>query len=192
MRPPAAEPSAAMEPGKGPLETPTVQVLPWLWRAFDERVLINLATAVMLLAMGVMFYEAANRSLTWRSNWWAEEAVRFLVVWAVLLALGPATRRHHFIRMDLLVLMAGRRVRLALGWLNAVAGLGFSVVLLWTGIEAVQHLKRIRMMTDSNLDLPMWVIHLALPIGAALWGMQFVMSMLALWRGHDPNEKILT
>jgi len=178
-------------PGLGAEETPDIRILPWPWRIFDTHILANVATAMMMLALGIMFFEASGRSLTSRSHWWAEESVRFLVVWAVLLALSPATRQHHFIRMDLLVMIAGPRLRLALGWINAIAGLIFAITLTWTGILAVRHLMRIRMMTDSNLDLPMWLIHLALPIGAALWGVHFLISFYALWRGHDPNQTIL-
>jgi C4-dicarboxylate transporter DctQ subunit len=185
--------SAGMAPADPVLaEAREVRVLPRLWVLFEERLLLNIATGVMLLAMGIMFWEAVNRSLYSRSHWWAEESVRFLVVWAVLFSLGPATRRHHFIRMDLIVNAVGRRVRLALAWANALCGLVFALVLTWTGILAAQHLRRMRMMTDSNLDLPMWIIHLALPIGAALYALHFLLSALALLRGYDPNETIAT
>lgn len=171
---------------------PVVRVLPRPWVLLEDHVLVNVATAIMLGAMGVMFYEAVNRSLFSTSHWWAEELVRFMVVWSVLLALVPAARHHHFIRMDLLVQTFPRWLRLVLAGLNALCGLAFAAWLTHAGWLQVQHMQRIRMMTDSNLDLPMWQVLMVLPVGGALYALHFVGALYAILRGHDPSESIIS
>ena len=172
-------------------DAPEARLLPRLWVLFEERILLNVAALFMVGAMAVMVYEAVNRSLFSTSYWWAEELVRFSVLWGVLLGLGPAARHHHFIRMDLLVLSLPRRGKLALAALSALAGLGFALALAWTGVQEVQHMQRMRMMTDSNLDLPLWLVRLVLPIGGALYALHFLGALYAALRGHDPNETLI-
>ncbi|WP_162906649.1 TRAP transporter small permease [Algihabitans albus] len=174
------------------LTPPEVRVLPRVWVFFEENILLNLATAFMAGAMVVMFYEATSRSLLSESHWWAEELVRILVVWSVLLTLGTASRKHHFIRMDLLVRRLSSRWQRAAGFLNALVGLGFSTLLIVAGLREVQHLHFTGMLTDSNLYLPLWLVRLAMPVGGMLYALYFLGNLYALLRGHDPNQEIIT
>lgn len=174
------------------LEVETVKVLPRWWVFFEDHIVLNFATVLMCVAMCTMFYEAMSRSFLSVSHWWAEELVRFLVVWSVVMGLGVATRHHHFIRMDLLVSKFPPWVARASSWLNCLIGLIFSGILIYAGIIEVKHMAFIGMMTDSNLDLPMWFIRLATPIGGTLFALHFLGSMYALTRGHDPNSKIIS
>ncbi|WP_247890143.1 TRAP transporter small permease [Azospirillum brasilense] len=173
---PAAD--AAASPGRG---------LPGWWSFIEDRILLNVATILMMAAIGFMFYEASSRSLLSESHWWAEELVRFLVVWSVLLSLGVGTRHGHYIRMDLLLNMMPHRVRLAFAWLNSLIGLAFSVLLVIAGYQEVTHLQAIGMFTESNLDLPLWTVRLVLPLGGVLYGFAFVGNIILLLRGHDPD-----
>lgn len=189
---PDTPPLSDDEPGADTIELETVRLLPRWWVFFEERIILNLATILMCAAMGVMFYEAMSRSLFAESYWWAEELVRFLVVWSVLMGLGVATRHHHFIRMDLLLDMCPPWARLASSWVNCLIGFGFSGILIYAGTVEVQHMAYIGMMTDSNLDLPLWFVRMATPIGGTLFALHFIGSMYALTRGVDPNSKIVS
>ncbi|HYG91272.1 MAG TPA: TRAP transporter small permease [Azospirillum sp.] len=162
--------------------------LPAWWSFLEDHVILNVATVLMMGAIGFMFYEASSRSLLSESHWWAEELVRFLVVWSVLLAIGVGTRHGHFIRMDLLLNALPRRVRLALAWLNCLIGLFFSGLLVVAGIQEVSHLQAVGMFTESNLDLPLWLVRLVLPIGGALYGLAFLGNAILLWKGHEPDQ----
>lgn len=161
----------------------------WLiW--FEDHVLLNLAALCMAGSMGVMFIEASSRSLGYGSFWWAEEAVRFLVVWSVLLALGLATRRGHYIRMDLLLGRLPRFGRMAAAWVNCLAGLAFSLLLVVAGWKGVEQLDRVGMMTESNLDLPLSWVRVILPVGAGLYALYFAAVAVSLARGHEPEQPV--
>ena len=149
-------------------------------------VILNLAALLMTAAMGVMFYEASTRTLVGRSHWWAEEAVRFLVVWSVLMSIGIASRNGHFIRMDLLLHALPRRFTLISAVLSSVAGLIFSGFLVYAGYNHVAHLYKIGMMTQSSLDLPLWLVRLILPICGVFYFTYFAVCLAEALAGRDP------
>ncbi|MBB4265657.1 TRAP transporter small permease subunit [Roseospira visakhapatnamensis] len=157
-----------------------------LWTRVEAHGLLTVATVLMAVAMGVMVVEAVSRYGWGVSHWWAEELVRYLVVWSMLLSIGVASRRGHFIRMDLLITALPRRAQLALGWVTVVVGVAFCGVLLYASVIEVRHLYRIGMYTESNLDLPLWVVRLVLPVGAVLYGLYFIGCGARLARGEDP------
>lgn len=180
-----AAPAAAGDPPAAPPAG-----LPAWWSFFEDRIVLNLATVLMIGAIGVMFYEASGRSLLSTSHWWAEELVRFLVVWSVLLCFGVGTRHGHYIRMDLLLNALPAAVRRAFAWLNCLIGLFFCALLTVSGIQEVGHLRMVGMLTDSNLDLPLWGVRLILPLGGVLYGIAFLGNAVLLLRGGDPDQPV--
>jgi C4-dicarboxylate transporter DctQ subunit len=157
---------------------------------FESGPLLGIATAMMLGAMALMFYEAASRTLVGDSHWWAEESVRFLVVWSVMLAFGAATRQGNYIRMELLIDVAPRPVRRFGAWLNCLCGLAFSGMVSVAGVLSCLHLYRVGMMTESSLDLPLWLVRMALPIGALFYALYFVSVAVDLAKGREEVQPI--
>jgi hypothetical protein len=94
--------------------------------------------------------------------------------------------------MDLLIEVCPPWARKTSSWLNCLIGLAFSIILIYAGTVEVQHMAYIGMRTDSNLDLPLWFVRLAIPIGGTLFAMHFIGSIYALKCGIDPNSKIIT
>jgi len=157
----------------------------WWLKVVEDTILLNLATILMMAATALMFYEAVSRTVVSESHWWAEEAVRFLVVWSVMLAFGLSTRHGNYIRMDLFIDNAPRSVQRIGAWINCLAGLAFSILVVVAGVLGSMHLYRVGMMTESNLDLPLWLVRLALPIGAVFYALYFVSLAILLWKGED-------
>ena len=156
---------------------------------FEEKLILNISTALLIFSMCVMFYEASSRSILSQSHWWAEELVRFLIVWSVLLSFGVASRNGNYIRMDLLYNKLPLQWRLFMSWLNCLGGLFFCGVLVVAGYEQVAHLEKIGMMTDSNLDTELWIIRLVLPIAGLLYSIYFLRMAGSLLKGELPAEQ---
>lgn len=155
----------------------------WWAALLEDGLLLDLATLLMAGSAAVMFYEAGSRTFLSESHWWAEELVRFLVVWSVMLAFGVATRHGNYIRMELLIDALPQWGRRMAAWLNCLAGLAFAVLFTVAAWRSVVHLHVVGMMTESSLDLPLWVVRLALPIGGLLYALYFVRQAILLWRG---------
>lgn len=126
------------------------------------------ATILMLGATCIMVLEGLSRHLLGVSYFWAEESVRFLLVWSFFLTLGIAGFQQYHIRTELVV----QRLPLALqraSWvLASVVGMGFASILAYSSIAQVRRYYTMGMLSESNLEMPMWIIFLAMPIGGTV------------------------
>jgi TRAP-type C4-dicarboxylate transport system permease small subunit len=129
-----------------------------------------LACYFVLVIVQVFFRYVLNDSV-----FWAEEVVRYELIWSVMLGSALVAYRRGHIRIEIAELMlppAGRRVVYAVA--DALT-LAFCAILLWTGIQLIE---RTMLQRSASLDAPMWVIYSAIPVGAAL---QIVFTVAA-WR----------
>jgi C4-dicarboxylate transporter, DctQ subunit len=157
-----------------------------IWTKFEFGLLLPLATILSLGATVIMLVEAFSRGFLSHSYFWAEEAVRYLMIWSFFLCLGAAGRGGVHIRTELLVEMLPRGGQKIANTLSSLAGIAFAVILLVASIPQVQRYYTMGMMTESTLDLPMWALFLAMPLGAVLMGIYYVGCLVRSLKGRDP------
>lgn len=156
------------------------------WQRFESGWLLSVATLFFLLATGVMLYEAFGRAFLDTSYFWAEESVRYLMVWAFFLTLGAAGSAGHHIRTDLLIERLSPKSRQIANFLASAIGLLFSAILFYASIPQLVRYYTIGMMTESNLDLPLWILFLAMPIGASLFFIYYLSCVVRTIKGQNP------
>ncbi|CAM5525812.1 Ectoine/5-hydroxyectoine TRAP transporter small permease protein UehB [Thauera mechernichensis] len=157
-----------------------------IWERIESGALLGFATILFLAATAIMLIEGAGRSFFDESYFWAEEAVRYLMVWAFFLTLGAAGTAGNHIRTELLVERMPAGIRRAMNMLASVAGVVFSGALLYASLPQVHRYYTMGMMTESNLDLPMWLLFLAMPLGALLLLAYYLRCLVRVLRGEDP------
>ena len=158
--------------------------------SFTERVraalralsVVLLASYFALVLLQIFFRFVLNESL-----FWAEELVRGLMVWGVLIgsALVAASRDH--IRVEVLELMlppAGRKMVVGIAKTLCVA---FSLILLWAGIQLME---RTWFQQSPLLEVPKWTVYMAIAVGAGLEALLVILTWNrepALERQADPS-----
>lgn len=173
----------ANEPGTA---APPARARRSAWERIESGPVLAFATALSLLATAIMVSEGFNRSVFSVSFFWAEESVRYLMIWAFVLTLGTAGRQGQHIRTELLVDAMPPRVRRAMNLVALLAGAAFSVVLLASSLPQLQRYYTMGMVSESNLDLPTWIVFLAMPIGAALYLLYYLGALRRALRGANP------
>ena len=136
-----------------------------------------LASYFVLVLLQVFFRYVLNESL-----FWAEELVRGLMVWGVMIssALVAGSRGH--IRVEVLELMlppAGKRVVM---WIADALTVSFSILLLWAAIELM---NRTWLQQSPLLEVPKWTVYMALAAGA---GIEALLTLLT-WKRQLPTEQ---
>ena len=135
-----------------------------------------LASYFVLVLLQVFFRYVLNESL-----FWAEELVRGLMVWSVMVssALVAAARGH--IRVEVLELMlppAGRKVVV---WICDALSIAFSLILLWA---AIQLMDRSWLQQSPLLEVPKYTVYMAIAIGAGLEALLVIFT----WNDERASE----
>jgi TRAP-type C4-dicarboxylate transport system permease small subunit len=126
-----------------------------------------LAAYAALVLLQVLFRYVLNQPL-----FWAEEVIRYGLVWSVLLGSALVAHDRGHVRIDIIeafVGPTGQRV------VRAIAGAltwAFVVILTYAGVQFV---ARTVFQSSASLGVPMWTVYAAVPVGAAIeaWFMLF-------------------
>ena len=156
------------------------------WDRFESGPVLTLASLLFVVSTLVMLSEGLNRSVRDVSFFWAEETVRFSMISAFFLALGAAGRKGLHIRTEILVDAMPPGLRRGMNLAAVAAGLVFSAVLFGASIPQLIRYYTMGMMSESTLDIPLWVVFCALPLGSALWFGYYLRCLLIWWRKGEP------
>lgn len=121
------------------------------------------AVGAMLFVMLVLvFVNVVCRYFLHVSFGWIEEVSRYLMIWIVFLGAGLGLREGMHVAVTLFVDIAGpaRPHLLKAAWIGTFV---FFAALGWYGYEYAMFAARQR---SAMLQLPMWSIYLAVPIGS--------------------------
>ncbi|MBA4501668.1 TRAP transporter small permease [Marinobacterium marinum] len=157
--------------------------LVWLDRWLGRAEALILGGGVLLMALNTVA-NVVGRFLFQYSFFFTEEVNRILIVMITFAGVGYAARHGRHIRMSALfdtLPLTGRR------WLMAFIALGTALVmfaLTWFS------LRYIGSVADSGrvlpaLQIPVWWIFVWVPLGLAVTGIQYLMTVFKNLAGHD-------
>jgi len=180
---PGGKAQASAQGGAPALEQPPGAVVGGLCSALKAMAAMLLASYFVLVLVQVFFRYVLNESL-----FWAEELVRGLMVWGVMIssALVAASRSH--IRVEVLELMlppAGRKVVV---WIGRALTIAFSVILLWAAVELM---NRSWFQQSPILQIPKWSVYMAVAIGAGIEALLTLLTWNRPLRVDDNEEMAL-
>lgn len=137
----------------------------------------------LFLAMVILFFgNVVAREIggTFASKFaWIEEAVRFMNVFMVFVALGLALEKGRHVGIDTLRDRLPAKFRTVLLKIVDATGFLFSIYLVWLGIGLVKFV----LMTGQRsptLDIPMGWVYSAPVLGFGLLGLRFALSFFGV------------
>ncbi|MEM9840773.1 MAG: TRAP transporter small permease [Pseudomonadota bacterium] len=145
-----------------------------------EEAISCLCMAVMVATIGMQVF---NRYVLGSSLVWSEELGRFLFIWSVWIGCSLAMRSDRHLRVTALAEFSGPGIRRALDIFAQIATLvfcGFGVV--W-GVQMILFLMRTGQQAPA-LEVPIYWVYLALPLGLALMAIRCLQNLHALWTGR--------
>ena len=110
---------------------------------------------------------------------WTEETARYAQIWVVLMGAGIAMRRGLHVAVDALAAMLPLRWARVLSLLIAAGSLWFLGVVVYGSLPLIELGWLFE--TSPVLQLPMWVIYLSLPLGAAYFALELVARVVERW-----------
>ena len=155
---------------------------------------IEIATCILLLSVMslIVIVQVFSRYLFTYSFVWAEELVRYLMIWMVMIGAALVQSRNDHIRIDFFPMLAGPRGRRVMETGFRLCTLIFLVILLFKGIR-IAYFNRL--FESSGLRITMFWPMLALPLGAIMMGIYTGqalvrdISRLLLWPAEMLREE---
>jgi len=110
---------------------------------------------------------------------WSEETARFAQIWVVLIGAGIAMQRGMHVAVDSLATLLPLGPARALKIVVAAGCLWFLGVVAYSSLPLVQLGWDFE--TSPVLLIPMWTIYMCLPLGAAYFALEIVLSVFDRW-----------
>jgi C4-dicarboxylate transporter, DctQ subunit len=157
-------------------------VLRW-WDWIEETLVgfLGLIALVIGLLQVVGRYIDPARAISY-----AEEVIVYLIIWAIMIVSSQLVRRDGHVRPDLVLrLLPPRHLRLV-EIFNCLVAIVFCAALVWYGWQIVDTSLLIDETSSTDLQFPMWIYYLALPVGSTLMLLRYIMRLVRFTLYFDP------
>ena len=117
-------------------------------------------------------------------NWgvsWAEELVRYEIIWMVFIGGSVAARKGIHIGIDILATFSPPRIRRVIHLVINAISLAFCVFVSVMGFDLVTQAKMFGQVAPA-LQIPIWIVQMAIPIGGSLMALRFLERFISVWR----------
>lgn len=158
-----------------------------------DRLVLSLAwlAAVLFTVAGIMLtYEVMARYFFIRPTIWAAELSQLCLIWGCLIAMAWLLSARRHIAVDAVIQLLPANAQ---RWVEAAAMLvvaAFSAMVTWKGWDIfIDSFERGRT-TGSLLDLPIWIVELAVPLGFALLFIQALIEAVRSAKGTAADREI--
>ncbi|MDF3608137.1 TRAP transporter small permease [Paracoccus sp. DMF-8] len=115
---------------------------------------------------------------------WAQEACIYLFVWMAKFGAAYGVRIGIHVGVDMLVNKLNPKWQRITTIIAMSGGILFTAILVWIGSTFVYHVG-VGGQTSADLEIPMWIVYLAVPLGSALMCFRFIQ---ALWKYITTGE----
>jgi len=153
------------------------------WDKFEETLvgLLGLIALVIGLLQVIGRYFDPARAISY-----AEEVIVYLVIWAIMIVSSQLVRRDGHVRPDLVLLLLPPRYLRIVEIFNCLVAIVFCGALVWYGWQIVDTSLLIDETSSTDLQFPMWIYYLSLPVGSALMLLRYIMRLVRFTLYFDP------
>jgi C4-dicarboxylate transporter DctQ subunit len=117
---------------------------------------------------------------------WAQEACIYLFVWMAKFGAAYGVRLGIHVGVDVLVERLSPGPRRVMMIIAMSGGILFTAIVAWIGADFVWHVRANGQVTP-DLEMPSWIVYLAVPLGSALMCFRFIQALYVYLRTgyHD-------
>ncbi|MCU0829057.1 MAG: TRAP transporter small permease [Tabrizicola sp.] len=112
---------------------------------------------------------------------WAQEACIYLFVWMAKFGAAYGVRTGIHVGVDILAERLEGTARKTITTIAMSGGVIFTAIIAVIGTDFVWHV-RAGGQTSPDLEMPMWIIYLAVPLGSALMCFRFIQALVKFLR----------
>jgi C4-dicarboxylate transporter DctQ subunit len=134
-----------------------------------------LAGAIIVCSL-LLFVNVVMRYVFLLPIYWAEEFVRYLMVWMIFIGASQVTLWGGHVAVDIVPRLLSKKGNAVLAFLVNVICILFCVLLAYLSIKQMMRVMRAGQISPA-LEIPMWIAYLSIPAGTILMLIRFVQQL---------------
>jgi C4-dicarboxylate transporter DctQ subunit len=147
-----------------------------------------LGAATLVLFVAIVHRYASGAPALWEytqhvSFNWAQELTIYLLIWMAKFGAAYGVRTGIHVGVDVLVRMLSAQWQRVFVVFSLASGAFFTAVIAWLGTSFVLRIRALGQVSP-DLELPMWIIYLAIPLGSGLMCFRFLEVLANYLRGR--------
>jgi C4-dicarboxylate transporter DctQ subunit len=150
-----------------------------------ERIIVGLlgafALVIAVLQVFGRYIDPAN-AITW-----AEEVIVYVAVWAVMIVASDLVGTDGHVRPDLVLRLLPPQAQRWVETFNCLVAISFCLGMVWYGWEVVSTALLLDQRSSSDLQFPIWIYYLALPVGGGLMLIRYCVRLVRYALYFDPK-----
>ena len=150
-----------------------------------NRALALVAGVVTVFVMLAINYEVFMRYFLNRPTLWTLEISEYSLVYITFLGAAWVLRKDGHVKIDLLVRVLKPRSQIILNIITSIMGAGLGIIFTWYSAQITWGSFRTNYVSVSDLEFPLFLVQLVIPIGCFLLFVQFlrnIIGFLSEWK----------
>jgi len=152
---------------------------------FETHILWPIGTVLLVATAALMLMEVVTRSGFGITQAWAEELIRYMILWAVFIVVGLGYRRGHLVRTELITQYMSPAMLKVTYLVNSLTGILFAAIMLYSSIMQVRFLYRIGIKGDAFM-VSLWWVKASIAIASLGLLLFMIRAMIEAFAGRDP------
>ncbi len=146
-----------------------------------------LAGAIIVCSL-LLFFNVALRYIFLAPIYWAEEFVRYLMVWMIFVGASQVTLWGGHVAVDIVPRVLSKRANVILAFSVNIVCILFCMILGYLSVKQMMRVMRAGQISPA-LEIPMWIPYLSIPVGMALMFIRFLQHLWARVRGKTVETR---
>ena len=145
----------------------------------------GVAAAILLTIFVIVQAEVVLRFIFDSPTSWSHEVSTFAICWVGFLAAGHILRLSRHLEVDVLTSRISKKSRRLLGTITDATACAFCIYACYVGVKFVDIAFLMKATSASEIDTPLWIPYLAIPIGFGIFALEFLARIFSRWNLVD-------
>ena len=139
------------------------------------------SASLLLMVFVIIQYEVVMRFVFNAPTYWTHEVSTFSISWVGFLGAGYVLRLGRQLEVDVLTMRISESARRLLGTATDLVGGVFCGFAAYLGYEFCRIAYFMRASSATEMDVPLWIPYMTIPIGFSVLALEFLARILAKW-----------
>ena len=144
---------------------------------------------LLLAATVILFVNVCLRYFFSASTTWAEEAIRYTIVWVTFVGGSICAKKQAHVGIDIFITIAPPWLSKALKCFSHLSSTIFMVLLAYYSWGMTMTVIQTGQKSPAML-MPIWIVYIALPLGSALMAVRFLELLVKEFRKNGECNQL--